>query len=190
MLSSSWGRATQRSTYWSGSVSTSCTSKASFSRPSIPCTHQRRNSSSKSSNPQSDDPRPLASPSEAVSKKTLPSSSPIRKRLATRLSRQRSKETLLEVPKVKQDDRHTQLPAVPSTQHLHPNGEPIFLPLKSLSNISRYSFGVLFLHTQTHFCNCIRTIKLFAGFLFLHLYTSTSHNASSCRSHLHPVVCT
>lgn len=191
MLLSSWGRATQRSTYLSTPVSTSCMCKAGLFRPFIPCTHQRKNSSSKSSNHQNDDPRSLAAPSEAVPKKTIPASTGlIRKRLATRLNRQRSKEAVPELPKPKQDEGYTQLPAVPSTQHLHPNGEARLLPLNPFSDTDRHPSGVLFLHTQAHLCNSVRTIELLPRLLFLHLHTSTSHHASSRRSYLHSIVCT
>ena len=130
MLLSSWGRVTQRKTlqHLSHPVSTSCSSTTNVSRPFAPCTrtHRRRNSSSKSSNPQKDDPTTIAASPQAVTEKdasaAAASTTTPKKRLSTRISRQRSKDALEASSESRANALATRLPNVPSTQHLHIQG--------------------------------------------------------------------
>ncbi|MCJ1481291.1 hypothetical protein MMC06_001448 [Schaereria dolodes] len=90
------------------------------SRPFSPRTHQRRQSSSKTSNPPSDNSRPVAAPSGTSAKTTTSTTTkeaPAKR--PTRLRRQKLKDTS-QVPteEMKEILKH-QLPSVPSTQHLH-----------------------------------------------------------------------
>ena len=155
MLLSSWTRAARGKSAprLASSVSTSCTSKTNLSRPFTPCRPQRRNSSSKPSNPQNGDPSPLTAPSDVESKKTLstsPSSTSTRKRLAPRTSRQKIREAILETPQIRHNGIATALPAVPSTKNLHPHGTVLRsciqrIPLAKPSNY-RHPRSVLLLH--------------------------------------------
>ena len=93
------------------------------SRPPSPRSHQRRQSSSKTSNPPSDDSRPMATPSETPTKDTSSAAKEAgAKRPATRLKRQKSKNASQDTIAETKDDVRFRLPSVPSTQHLHPHG--------------------------------------------------------------------
>ena len=127
MLLSPWSRAAQRKAtpHLTGFITPmSCAAKVGLSRPLNQSGHQRRDSSSKSSSPQNDAPENIAAPSGAVSKKPLSASNTTmpRKRIATRVSRQK-KDVPLEGSDMKKNAAAPQVPAVPSTQHLHPHGK-------------------------------------------------------------------
>lgn len=127
MLSSSLGKAAR------GTISKPLLSTISSRSPqasvaaSLPFsarTHQRRNSSSKASNPPSDDSRAIAATSEAPTTKdgTPAAKEEVGKRPATRLSRRKSKDASVETVERAKDEALFNLPSVPSTHHLHPHG--------------------------------------------------------------------
>ena len=123
---SSWTRAARNKPvpYLVIPILPSCTSKINLALPFTPCRQQRRNSSSKPSNPQNGDTNPLAAPSDVGSKKTLSTSgTQSKKRIAIRTNRQKIRDTMLEMPQTRQQSAATELPAVPSTKNLHPHGE-------------------------------------------------------------------
>lgn len=99
-------------------------SVAASSRPFSARTHQRRYSSSKASNPPSDDSRAIAATSEAPAAKdgTHTVKEEVGKKPATRLSRRKSKDASVETVEGVKDEALLNLPSVPSTHHLHPHG--------------------------------------------------------------------
>ena len=128
MLSSSLSKAVRGST--SNSLLSTISSRspqvsvAASPRPFSARTHQRRYSSSKTSNPPSDDSRAIAATSEApAAKEGAPAvKEEAGKRPATRLSRRKSKDASIEMVERAKDEALYNLPSVPSTHHLHPHG--------------------------------------------------------------------
>ena len=127
MLSSSITKVARKGTFpcFSCSISAAQVSQSiqnTSSHPLPQSTHQRRQSSSKTSSPPNDDSRPIAAPSEAKVKATTVGKGVVSKPPAPRPRRQRSKEVVSETIGEPNDTWALQLPSVPSTQHLHPHG--------------------------------------------------------------------
>lgn len=128
MLSSSLSKAARGST--SNPLLSTISSRspqvsvAASSRPFSARTHQRRYSSSKTSNPPSDDSRAIAAASDAPAAKdgTHAVKEEGGRRPATRLSRRKSKDASIETVEGVKDEAPFDLPSVPSTHHLHPHG--------------------------------------------------------------------
>ncbi|MCJ1224568.1 hypothetical protein MMC12_001213 [Toensbergia leucococca] len=126
MISLSWGGATRKSAWTC--LSCSAISPASqvlisgSPRPLAIRTHQRTYSSSKPSSPPKDDARPIAAPTEAPTAETSPAVEDAPKRSSTRLSRRKPRVVLPDTDVKRKEDPIMNLPIVPSTQHLHPNG--------------------------------------------------------------------
>ncbi len=84
--------------------------------------HQRKHSSSKTPNPSKDDPRAIATPTEAPTKDAKPAGKKsAEKRPSTRINRQKSKDGTTEAERVS-NRMALSLPSVPPTTHLHPSG--------------------------------------------------------------------
>lgn len=105
------------------SLSGSHASNLSTSRALPPSPRQRRFSSSKPSSPPNDDSRPIAAPAGASAEETARApATGLRKRPATRLARQKTKQASVKAAVTVQGNGVSQLPSVPSTHHLHPHG--------------------------------------------------------------------
>ncbi|MCJ1298852.1 hypothetical protein MMC08_001643 [Hypocenomyce scalaris] len=128
MLSLSLGKAARGSS--SNTLLSSISSRmpqvsvAASSRPFSARTHQRRYSSSKTSRPPSDNPRPIAAASETpAAKNGAPAvEEDASKRPTTRLSRRKSKDATAETVERVKEGALLNMPSVPSTNHLHPHG--------------------------------------------------------------------
>lgn len=84
--------------------------------------HQRKHSSSKTSSPPKDEPRAIATPTEAPTKDAKPAGKKsTEKRPSTRIGRQKSKEGIQEAANAS-DEMSLSLPSVPATSHLHRSG--------------------------------------------------------------------
>ena len=129
MLSSIWSKAARPKSFshFAGATATCTTTTCAATgtcqtfRPNIP---QRRKSSSKSSNAQKSEIRPLtATPSHPAGKDAISeASAPARKRSTPKFSRPRSKPAVEEAGASRSNEKLDLMPAVPSTQHLHPHG--------------------------------------------------------------------
>ena len=124
MLKSSISRATCNRSFSciSSSLHSSQSSHLSTVRaPSGP--RQRRFSSSKPSNSPKDDSDPITAPTEACAEDAAQASNTaLRKRPATRLTRQKMKEANSKAMEATTNTALSQLPSVPSTSHLNPHG--------------------------------------------------------------------
>ena len=88
-----------------------------------PSPRQRRFSSSKASNSPKDDSGPITAPTDARTQDAAPAShATLRKRPTTRLTRQKLKEASPKTMETTTDNALSQLPSVPSTNHLNPHG--------------------------------------------------------------------
>ena len=93
-------------------------------RPLIARSHQRKHSSSKPSSPPKNITRAIDTPSKALSDKVNVSAKPIaEKPTSTRPSRRKTKDITPLTPGKAKDGNLLNLPSVPSTQHLHPQGQ-------------------------------------------------------------------
>lgn len=128
MLSLSRSEAIRLGTWTCLSCSSPSTSSqrliANLSRPLICRSHQRQHSSSKPSSPPKTTARAIDTPSKASAQEPSHSAKATpEKRTNTRLSRRKTKDiTTLALRKAK-DDALLTIPSVPSTQHLHPQGQ-------------------------------------------------------------------
>ena len=139
MFASSLGRVVRSSP--SHSLSSSFTSWASTNPgaastvPTLCRRHQRRQSSSKTSNPPDGGPRTLGAPAGSTGKDAAPATKPNNEKNTTgRLGRRRSKDVAVETLAKAKDDAALNIPSVPSTQHLHPHGNATFLSAETAAS--------------------------------------------------------
>lgn len=127
MLSLPRVEATWRGTWTCLSCSNICVGSQSrmvtLSYPLIARSHQRRNSSSKPFSPPKNIARAIDTPSKALSTESSASTKPTaEKRSSTRPSRRKTKDITPLNPGKAKDGNFLNVPSVPSTQHLHPQG--------------------------------------------------------------------
>lgn len=192
MLSSSLSKVARRSTpnplLSTISSRSPQVSVAASSRPFAARTHQRRYSSSKTSNPPSDDPRAIAAASEApAAKDGAPVvEEEVGKRPATRLSRRKSKDASIETVEKAKTESIFNLPSVPSTHHLHPHGAFRLIRDRTAQlTAERCSRSLVFLYTPTHICHCLDPSQLNLHRLLFNLHAAKT---STVASYLHPII--
>ncbi|MCJ1313602.1 hypothetical protein MMC25_007281 [Agyrium rufum] len=100
-----------------------CSAGIGVNQTSRPDSHQRRKSSSKSSNAQKNDLRPIATTaSEVPSKEVAATPAIARRRSPTKITRSKTRAVAVLSPAdASKHELLAKLPAVPSTQHLHPH---------------------------------------------------------------------
>lgn len=100
----------------------STNSVAASTIPTLCRRHQRRQSSSKASNPPDGGSRNLGAPAETSKPATPATKSNLDKNATARLGRRRGKDVAVEAAGKATDDPALNIPSVPSTQHRHPHG--------------------------------------------------------------------
>lgn len=101
----------------------STNSVAASAVPTLCRRHQRRQSSSKTSNSPDGGSRNLGAPADPSSKDAAPATKlNNEKNTTTRLGRRRSRDVAVETVGKAKDETALNIPSVPSTQHLHPHG--------------------------------------------------------------------
>ena len=163
-------------------------SVAASSLPFSARTHQRRYSSSKTSNPPSNEPRVIAAASETpAAKDGAPVvKEEVEKRPATRLSRRKSKDARIETVERAKDEALFNLPSVPPTHHLHPHGASRLIEDQIVQlTANRRSCRLILLHTPTYICHRLNPSQL--NLLRL-LFDLRAAKTATGGSHPHPFI--